>query len=283
MAETDPYYQFPLYALNYKNPLTALNYIISYSISKVGEHFLDYYEGIHMKKALELLEETSYYDQWKEVLSAPNCLPYRHTCVIVGSMKCNVTLPTETFEYLDATLEEADEIERFVGGRYYPQVRIRYDYLWEMINFLRKKVGENYPVGREAVARWNQFRVLCAILSKVGNKRFSKCTWREIQARSAGFKGIEDYKAYKSYSCADYYKQDELSRDQIRKIVNDLEFYKVVTKIQYSRSESYFSFKNMSVEELVTAIYKEKHKREERLFSNVKEVERVKENLSKNK
>jgi hypothetical protein len=101
------------------------------------------------------------------------------------------------------------------------------------------------------------FRVLCALLSKVGMKRYAKVGWREIQARAAGRCGKIDMTDP---------PKPLLSREQIRRTINQLESWNFFARFVYGKKgrETWVSF-SMPRAELVKAVLAKKNGAAEKL------------------
>jgi hypothetical protein len=101
------------------------------------------------------------------------------------------------------------------------------------------------------------FRVLCALLSKIGKKRYAKCGWREIQARAAGRCGKTDMEANPPPT------ELLLTRQQIRWTIQQLEAWGFFARFPFSRQggssagEVWFSF-SMSPATLVKMVCEKK-------------------------
>ena len=73
-----------------------------------------------------------------------------------------------------------EALEDFASARLHPFVRIRREWFWNCFHGLRGDPAEK-PLS------YREFTVLCAILSKIGTKKSSPCTWQEIRRRALGY------------------------------------------------------------------------------------------------
>ncbi|MCE0483219.1 MAG: hypothetical protein LV479_03155 [Methylacidiphilales bacterium] len=117
--------------------------------------------------------------------------------------------------------------------------------------------------GERAELRWRDFRFLCALLSKVGTRKFDRCGWQEIQARAAGWCG----KAAMRGAPASVHKHRApliLTQDQIRTTRDELEVNKFFCRVKYrtggkgNGGESWYSFSTGDRAELLGWITEKK-------------------------
>ncbi len=118
----------------------------------------------------------------------------------------------------------------------HPFVRIRNDWFWNCLHGLRGTQAER-PLS------YVEFSVLCAILSKVGTKKHSSCTWREVQCRAMGYT-TQVKMAEGMRSRVDGAKP--MSRQQIRTVLERLEtnqfFARFVVYAGKAAVRSHYSF-----------------------------------------
>lgn len=92
-------------------------------------------------------------------------------------------------------------------------VTVKAAWLWYCLEGLRGKRPAK-PLS------YREFSVLCAVLSKVGNKKFASCSWREVQRRALGYateREMQDDLPKRSD------KAEPLSRQQVRKTLAALD------------------------------------------------------------
>jgi hypothetical protein len=134
------------------------------------------------------------------------------------------------------------EARGFLGSvspaAYKNTVQIKTDWVWDC----RQTISGETP---ERSLSFREFRVLCALLSKVGAKGVKKCSWREVQARAAGFCGKADMA-----SCSSESRQRIapliLSRAEIRTTLRRLEINNFFARYNHGwrgrARESWFTF-----------------------------------------
>lgn len=92
-------------------------------------------------------------------------------------------------------------------------VTIKAEWLWNCLEVLHGKKPAKQLSYRE-------FSVLCAVLSKIGNKKLASCSWHEVQRRALGY-------ATEQEMLAGLPKRSDgakpLSRQQLRKTLADLD------------------------------------------------------------
>lgn len=132
---------------------------------------------------------------------------------------------------------EHDEVVAKCGTGSQATVSIRADWLWNCLSELRRQE-------REKPLNYREFSVLCAILSKLGDKDLESCTWQEIQRRALGYTTEAQMKERLPYR-TDGAKP--LTRQQIRSTLNDLERCGFFARYAVGNGEkcflTYFSFK----------------------------------------
>jgi hypothetical protein len=107
--------------------------------------------------------------------------------------------------------------------------------------------------------RWRDFRFLCALLSKIGSRKFDRCGWQELQARAAGWCGKADMRAATPEERARRAPLI-LTEDQIRKTRDEMEANKFFCRIKYrtggkgNGGESWYSFSTSDRAELLSWI-----------------------------
>ncbi len=136
-----------------------------------------------------------------------------------------------------ADYEQAEEFLRTVSeSARKNRVNVSNNFFWDCLYTLR---GE--PIERSL--NWREYRVLCALLSKIGAFKYQRCGWREIQARACGWCGKSDMAAA---SPLELERREPLilTRDKIRTSLDRLEADKFFARLNFGTKarESWFSF-----------------------------------------
>ena len=97
----------------------------------------------------------------------------------------------------------------------------------------------------ERTLQWRDYRIICALTSKIGKFGFQKCGWGEIQARAAGWCGKADME---SASVQEFKRREPLilTRDKIRTSLDRMEADNSFARYMHASGkrggESWFSF-----------------------------------------
>lgn len=187
----DIFFRFPLRVLSgFATPLERLDKTIGYCVMDVGYKLV---------KPAEKAELTPDY--------------YRLLAWERGREKLNVS---SSGKGADKRLQdEHDAVVYHCGTAPQATVSIRADWFWNCIYGLRGNADRpDMPLS------YREFAVLCAILSKLGDKDLESCTWQEIQRRALGYTTEAQMKERLPLR-TDGAKP--LTRQQIRSTLNDLE------------------------------------------------------------
>lgn len=223
---SDKFFRFPLRVLSgFASPLERLENVIGYCVMDVGQR---------------VLSETGQSGATKD----------EHRS-LVWKIGCNVLSVTSSGKGADKRLQdEHDAVVWHCGEAAQATVSIRADWLWNCLYGLRN--DEDKP---EMPLSYREFSVLCAILSKLGDKDLESCTWQEIQRRALGYTTEAQMKERLPY------RRDgakPLTRQQIRSTLNDLERCGFFARYAVGNGEkcflTYFSFK-MPKQELKAKAY----------------------------
>jgi hypothetical protein len=177
MSETNRFFRFPIGLLSYDptNPAQTLSMIVDWCIGNVAEST---FEGWDL-------------DSLKEEISRRGA---GHGTAYSKTAKCcRLVLAADTLGVsygsltnLDAPLHAAYRfLDTVASAARNNTVQVKTEWLWDC----HKTVLAQTP---ERSLTFREFRVLCALLSKIGAKGVKKCSWREVQARAAGFCGKSD-------------------------------------------------------------------------------------------
>jgi len=225
MSET--YFRFPLALLAYKpdDPESTLQTIVSTCVVEVGRKT---YAGYDAKELRRLAAE---HDADKYAELAPKSADDH--LIFMGAKTLNVSLG-----HIDSTRERHDEAQVFLriasAAAQNNRVNIKTELFWSCHSTVTGK-----DVDRSL--SWREFRVLSALLSKVGTSKYAKCGWQEIAARACGWCGKKD-KALATNHAVARRNPLVLSREQIRTTLARLESDQFFARFQYRRAESWFSF-----------------------------------------
>lgn len=177
------FFRFPLWALSaFETPKERLDKLVGYCVIAVGSKQIEDANEVYKTE-----------DAWK------------HGCKLL-----NVTW-TGKNAHKDA-LREFQTIALECTGKNKATVSISTSFFWNCVCGLRGTAADK-PLS------YREFSVLCAVLSKIGDKEFASCSWREIQRRALGYASAADMAAHLGKR-AD--QASPLSRQQIRDTLDDL-------------------------------------------------------------
>jgi hypothetical protein len=153
--------------------------------------------------------------------------------IFMGAKTLNVSLGR-----IDSTRDRYEKVQEYLLGlsaaAQNNRINIKTELFWDCHSTVAGK-----QVDRSL--SWREFRVLCALLSKVGSSKYAKCGWQEIVARAAGWCGKSD-RALTTPKELARRKSLLLTREQIRATLTRLESDQFFARFQYRRAESWFSF-----------------------------------------
>ena len=148
----DTFFRFPLRALSaFETPLERLDSLLGYCVIDVGRKLVEERSG-----DADDLEEV-----WK---MGCGCLGVKF------SGKDSAKWQQKRREAVLAACGDEPQATVTISTRFF----------WNCIYGLRKKPQEK-PMS------YREFSVLCAILSKIGDKEFASCSWKEVQRRALGY------------------------------------------------------------------------------------------------
>lgn len=157
--------------------------------------------------------------------------------------------------------KDHDEMARACGTEKQAKVTIATSFFWNCLYGLRGQQAER-PLS------YREFSVLCAVLSKTGDKPFASCSWREIQRRALGYAGEHEMTAHLA---ARDDKAAPLSRQQIRDTLDTLARNRFLARYAVGNGRrcflTYFSVRMSEAElaEAATAHFLKRRKRQPRL------------------
>lgn len=207
------FFRFPLRALaSFTSPLYRLEMLIGYCVMTVGYKLVKPSE----KKALTLAQ-------------------YRRLAWERGCAKVCVDSPGD--DAPERLQKHYEAVLAACGSDAQATVTIRNDWFWSCLGGLRGK-EQTLPVN------YREFSVLCAILSKIGDKELESCTWQEIQCRALGY---TTQAAMKAGLATRQDGAEPLSRQEIRTTLDALERCKFFARFPVGNGKrswlSYFSFR----------------------------------------
>lgn len=233
---SDTFFRFPLRALSaFEGPFIRLETLVGYCVMDVG------YKLVEPAEKAELTPDYHRELAWHR-----------------GCAKLNVR---STGKGADQRMQmHYEAVQTACGLAAQATVSIRTQWLWNCLYELR---GDAEMA--EMPLSYREFSLLCAILSKLGDKDMDSCTWREIQCRALGYTTKAEMERVLPL------RKDgakALSRQQIRSTLDDLERNKFFGRWSFGNGErswlGYFSFKRMSrakLAERATALYAQRRRR----------------------
>ena len=221
------FFRFPLAALAYDpDPVKTLTTIIVWCFLDIGERSSSIYDNAALREAVEM--------QSPEMHQRLSPQTRDEFLLIRGAQIAKFDLWDSCSTVLSQHAKLTAFINKNQGSASSNTVTVSSDWIGNCLN-TEKKIPEPRTLS------WREFRILCALLSKIGNKGFDKCGWKEIQARAAGWCGKVDMRRAKAAGKPTR-KHLLLTRDQIRKTLERLETHNFLSRFQFNRAESWFSF-----------------------------------------
>ena len=221
------FYRFPvaLLSLYPGDPLATLNQIIDWCVVDVGIAICEGLDSEEVEQHAQGMDEERF-DKEKPK-------GRQQQIAFIGQLTLKITGLS-----LPSALKRYSNLNDYLDGCDPPSVmnraNMKHEWIWNCLYTLRGKPSER-------TMSWREFRILAAILSKVGSSKYAKCGWQEIQARAAGWCGKVNARA----ATPDEQNRREpleLSREMIRSTLNRLEADKFFARFQYARHETWFSF-----------------------------------------
>jgi len=232
---SDTFFRFPLRALAaFEGPFIRLGNLVGYCVMDVGYKLVTPDE----RKNLALGE-------------------YQRLAWERGGARVRVTFDGNAAQ---SSQKNYESVQAACGLAAQATVSIRAEWLWNCLYVLRGDADK-----AEMPLSYREFSVLCAILSKLGDKDLESCTWQEIQCRALGYttkaEMVRMLPQRKDGAKA-------LTRQQIRSTLDDLDRNKFFGRWSVGNGErswlTYFSFKRMSrakLAERATVLYGQRRRR----------------------
>jgi hypothetical protein len=238
--------RFPIALLAFKpeSPVATLDAIIDYCLWTVGGS----------PKAQEITDkEADKFARERSILSSKFA---DHRRLIRGAQILGIT--GGNCESMVAVVSSVNAYLSKAGSAAKNQANVSNELFWRAVDTARGN-------GDRLELSWRDFRFLCALLSKVGSRKFDRCGWQEIQARAAGWCGKADKRAA---TLAELARRAPLilTEDQIRKTRDELEANKFFCRFKYrtggkgNGGESWYSFSTSDRAELLGWITDKKHR-----------------------
>jgi hypothetical protein len=239
---SERWYRAPLAILAYKpdNPSATLNGMLDYCMWTVG----------NSASAGEIDSTETYEYARAKGMGFRKCAD--HLQLIRGAKILGVT-----GGICDPMMETVNAVTRYLSPERAAtknKFSISHELFWRAVHTARGDDEKDEPE-----FRWRDFRFLCALLSKVGARKFDRCGWQEIQARAAGWCGKLDM-ANATVEERARRAPLILTQDQIRTTRDELEANKFFCRIKYrtggkgNGGESWYSFSTSNREELLSWI-----------------------------
>lgn len=231
MSEVHPFFRFPIGLLAYDavDPKQTLSHIIDWCVGNVADGTFGTWSHDALKAEISRRD------------AGADTIYYRRK---VG--ECRLLLAADTlgvhYGIVTGLQTSIFEARRFLGSvspaACNNTAQVKTDWVWDCLKTIRGETPARTLSFRE-------FRVLCALLSKVGAKGVKKCSWREVQARAAGFCGKADL----ARCCDDGRERITplmLTRAEIRTTLRRLEINNFFARYNHGWNgkarESWFSF-----------------------------------------
>jgi len=243
---SDRWLRFPIGLLAFKpeSPKETLDAILDYCLYTVGGS----------AKALEISDKAADRLAKEKGMRASKCSDHRQFirgAQILGSTGGDCERMLRVVADVEAYLSRSGSAAR-------NQANLSNELFWRVVDTVR---GEG---SREELS-WRDFRFLCALLSKIGNRKFDRCGWQEIQARAAGWCGKSDMRAA---TPEEHVRRASLllTQDQIRKTRDELEANRFFCRLKYrtggtgNGGESWYSFSTSDRSEMLDWIVHKKHR-----------------------
>jgi len=181
MSAADPYFTFPLSALRYGNaPHEMLDSLLSYGTVYAGLNTPEVRLDELYARAVEKFS----------IKKLPAKSNREGRAVLVGAIVCNVTI--RSWENI---LECYRAVHNNYGAKEW-RLRMKAEWLWRALDTAlveAKLPPRNAWFDHSRRLTFRDFRILAAILSAIGAKRFDWLSWKTIQCRASGFMRREDF------------------------------------------------------------------------------------------
>jgi|LakMenE18May11ns_1017448.scaffolds.fasta_scaffold9926391_2 hypothetical protein len=235
-----PYLRAPLALLRYgETPLERMEILLDYCLFEVGESYLEKLRNLASIEELAPIMHRAY--------QAP--LDAEKWAFFIGCKILRVASPNPWEVRKGPLLKLKKWILRQPKNEQNATITIPTNLFWACLDHLRGDRPDKW-------IDWDRFRVLMAIGSKLGKKRFGKCGWREIQCRADG--RLTKYKeGQKTRIHETGTPNDALTRYQIRRLVDRLVKGHWIARIT-KKGETYFGI-GISTEALADKIIEAKN------------------------
>ena len=212
-----PFYRFPLCALGIKtSPRTLVESLLVWCCRDVGRKRAEKH-GLNAQ-ALREAVRSHLVREW----ALHPAYTFEEAQLFLGAHILTVDLSGRKLEDLTKSTFTLDHTFWTAGGaENLNTVTMTSTRFWQgLLGICNEAEDEPLEPGEMT---WNEWRVMAAILSKIGDKGFATCGWQEIRARAAGIVG----KAALELATSGQHQRDQmgallLSRKQIRRLTDRL-------------------------------------------------------------
>ena len=222
MSTSDSYFRFPLSALAYgSSPVVALEHIISYGVMSAGigaGRDQELFDSILDKYDLDTLFHSN----------VPDYVEYQQLLVGADLTKTNIT-------DWEQALHQYDLLDDHIREWPHPSalVTIKAQWVWNTLNTCLHEEGAATKEGEYDYLPWRSFRVLCAVLSVIGEKKFAWISSATLGHRVCGY---TSKKTYPSDLGLTPEHLAPLSRWQLEATLQKLEIYKFFLAFRVSKA-----------------------------------------------
>lgn len=261
MSKKDPYFRFPLAALTFDQPVVALGAFVCYGIVNAGEGARVTMKQAFFDFAIAEAERRSW--TWP---ATPEEIKL-FLDVAAGSALCNVVVRdwqatwrqyAAVESHVKKWCEAAADSEAFVT--------MKAEWVWRALNRARILTGGRLVAGHSRSSpqiSWQEFRVLCAILSVIGKKPFAYISSSDIAHRACGYTSAA---AWKKSGEQGSEHLPIITRWQIDKTLADLEKNRFFLRARVSRGNTggrtAYSIRHASRKSLWQAMRTQRDRRE---------------------
>lgn len=221
MAVTDPYFRFPLSALTYGDRASAcLNAIIDYSVVSAGVG-----SRISNPKEYEALAVTHALPDPPSKRQAEEWMAYQDACVGKGQTSVIATCWRTLHRHYREMIAHASN---------YPKsalVTMKAKWVWNALDTALQEEGLPARSPNPGWLTWREFRVLCAVLSVIGQKPYAWGSTNTLLHRVCGYTAASSFKGKEPAAHC-----PRLTRWMLETTLNRLEELRFFMRVRVSRS-----------------------------------------------
>lgn len=221
MATTDPYFRFPLSALTYgETSLQCMGIILDHAIlsAGVGARTLNpkEHEALAAAHALPNPPSKAKAEDWKAYLDV--CVGSQLTRATVANWEAIRSGYEKLLQHTSALPKSA-------------LVTINAKWVWNALDTAYMEAGRSPLHENAGYLSWREFRVLCAVLSVIGQKQYAWVSTNTLQHRVCGYTGASSFKGKEPAAHC-----PRLSRWMLGATLNRLEELGFFLRVRISRS-----------------------------------------------